>query len=224
MGRLLDRRCCVALLSLWSILGRVQYSRRFGIALAEFFLFLAFFNAWRVEHQKRTAIEAMRLRMVVVAVAPAGDNREGSIITVSGIITNESGPPSVADQFGARIKVAGHGDVPATILPRGMGNPVLTGGANVKVTLRESQYWPEAGVERPIETGGGRVGWLMLYFKDLSLEYVTANRATVVVSFCDVRGPSISRPSGRYSLQHHLGNVDAGRWVLQTHAVQSLHH
>lgn len=51
----------VALLSLWSILGRVQYSRRFGIALAEFFLFLAFFNAWRVEHQKRTAIEAMRL-------------------------------------------------------------------------------------------------------------------------------------------------------------------
>src|SRR5947209_179329 len=48
----------VALAWLWSTLfPKFPLSRRIGIALALFFLFMAFFNAWRKEHHRRLELE-----------------------------------------------------------------------------------------------------------------------------------------------------------------------
>jgi hypothetical protein len=53
----------VALLWLWSTISQIPMSRKAGIVLALFFLFMAFFNAWRKQYREKLTLAAASVHL-----------------------------------------------------------------------------------------------------------------------------------------------------------------
>src|SRR5436309_8565325 len=73
----------VALAGLWSTIFQVSLSRRVAIALALFFLFMAFFNAWRKQYHKKLDLEQEKLALE--QQQRRQNDRTGSILFISKI-------------------------------------------------------------------------------------------------------------------------------------------
>jgi MFS superfamily sulfate permease-like transporter len=96
----------VAILWLWSTYFQKSVSKRWGIALAIFFLTIAVFNAWREQHQgllvAQKKLDVLTLPMLegdmMVAYGPIGKDNQDTIVTVAGVIKNK-GAPTVLDKW-----------------------------------------------------------------------------------------------------------------------------
>lgn len=102
----------VAFIGLWSTLSRKTASRRFGIVVALFFLFFAFFNAWRAEYGK--TYPTLRLAIDLEGFADTLEDQPGhSLLPGTGtavmlfVDIRNLGAPSIADHWTLYLTVPG---------------------------------------------------------------------------------------------------------------------
>jgi len=94
----------VACLGLWSVLRNQQMPRAVAIGIAIFFLFAAFFNAWRVQHREVISLNSQ----IDLLSKPNFEISQGSFITCDMQLSFSSGLKTYPSVF-ATLSILNHG-------------------------------------------------------------------------------------------------------------------
>jgi hypothetical protein len=194
---------------LWGAYERIRNKsvplRVYVLGVTAFFA-VAIFMSWRDEHRKRLAYERLSLvgRLEQLSIAPAGDRKQNSILTVFGLVSNPTGPPTVADNWQVALKFK---DRSVTGKPMLLSSDKLTLARDKgpPLILSVNDYLPKATMAQPIATGGAKRGWIISVIEGVSLEQIERDNPLVSVSFQDVKG-------NPYFMEHAAvtGSLDMG--------------
>jgi hypothetical protein len=168
----------VALLWLWSTLRNEQIPKRIGVAVAIFFLFAAFFNAWRIQH---LAVAGLTSRIDLISkpdfeVVPTSLNigqeallgtHEMTVVLLTVTILNHGAPSVVKDWSFAIVRSDGV-EVFGTpylepVTKVGNGDQNLPG-----LVLSSDQSLLKTATRIPIPTGGAADGYMLFMFPTMT--------------------------------------------------------
>ena len=185
----------------WFYFGFKQSSppRNLILVLAVFFLFCAFFNAWRIQKsqvvtfQARSAKPELGGQLVNFYTFTKVQNPDLWLV-VGGTITNPQGPPTATLNWSLEIEF-NDGAVVKGTTPMNSGKDVSVG----PITLPVSRYWPYQ-TATPIPPGGLAEGWYWAVFPGITTQALIERKAVAVVRFDDAVSNST-----------HVMRVDASR-------------
>jgi len=158
----------MALLWFWSTLKQRSLSRKAGVVVALFLLFLAFFHAWREQYQKTQP--GLRLSILSIGISP--DNPPKMLLTCS--ISNV-GQASVADSWILKVNLGRRGilELNPTIFPKDKPIVVVSPNNNGKTySYSPSDALYEKTASHPLENGAKATG--LLYFQLTGVQYTEA--------------------------------------------------
>jgi hypothetical protein len=145
---------------------------------------------WFQEHRKALSNKPkLNAEFNVSHVAPAGNEKEDSIIVITATITN-TGAPSIVQhikiEIGTEEKL-----IRASFLPLPQEEIVLQ-GEDRTFTVKTKDELRSKCLSQPIATGGAVNGWLFLLASGLRREIVFKEGTAVILKFDDVLGKRYS--------------------------------
>jgi len=151
-------------------------------------LFFAGYAAWRDERRALVALRnrlktpELRCELQMLSIAPSGNNKQDSIIAVSGAVTNPLGPPSAACGWSMKLEFPDGTELlsQCPLLPS--ESVRFTDNQGNGIMLETKKFWPDIGMQ-PIPSGGIIGGWFWGIFKGITNEQ--AQRSVVVITFSD---------------------------------------
>lgn len=171
-------------------------SNKIFLSIAAFFLFLACFFAWRVEHisvleTKRELTEekdknspklAGHIERVVIGMS--ADSNDPQVLIRLNVIN--LGTPSIAQDFNLRVHAGNFDDVeePAEITKTYTLRPV---DGSPEVTISQHDAITEKA-DNPITSGARPQGWLRFVVKGVETDTLRRPDMVYTVSFSDVLG------------------------------------
>ncbi len=159
--------------------------------------FVSIFSAWRDQYRKTKELEAevankkpdLRGRIDHLAAAPHGNGAD-VLIQAFGELENGGGGPSLAKDWTMKLRfpdsivVTGAVVVP---MPRD-AKIVVYKQRDGELSVLGNDYWPRSTIEKAIENGGGRSGFVFGVFSGITQKEVVEKLPTVIVSFVDING------------------------------------
>jgi len=133
------------------------------------------------------AVPNLKCQIDGVAIQPNGSNSPDTWMQFGLKIVND-GSPSVAWKWKARVEFSTGGSIESTAPENPtIGSQILNGQTNF---IPAEYYLPNSLVEKPIERGAGKVGWVGFVFADpnYSIQDINAIGSRYFLSFEDCRG------------------------------------
>ncbi|HWW97907.1 MAG TPA: hypothetical protein VNY74_09420 [Edaphobacter sp.] len=182
----------VALLWLFSTVKEVSIPRKIGIGVALFFLFCAFFNAWRDQLHEKQKLESNlagnrpRLRGEIYQVAIGESSDHTQTIVVLWVTIYNSGLPSIAEKYHLSFSTS-DGVIKgqqSMLPPKG----VVFAGSGSQIDDADKYSLVDATATNPVVSGASKAGLLMFTFPPNNREILNQNLKGIKLTFVDIDG------------------------------------